>query len=191
MWTGSIWPNQHWSLCKRADFGPFAPWPPENSSDFCQSGTESLDLMFRMKQWFDWQSLYLVWLIYLKHYWTPVIKSLCWLLRLPQEMRQDSGPQSTSIIVKRGTNTQPVVALSVSIKCYYGHCKMCHENGKGDILVLGQAHMNAHTHTRVRVWRLPVEAILSRDLKENRRWQRKGGWSGCSGQRPQQHHEKL
>lgn len=76
----------------------------------------------------------------------PVIKSLRWLLRLPQEMRQNSGPQSTSIIVKRGTNTQPVVVLSVSVKCYYENCKMSHENGKGDILALGQAHMNARTH---------------------------------------------
>lgn len=69
-------------------------------------------------------------LFILKSYRVPVIKSGKVDRRHGGgEMRQDSTPEMAYIIARAGVNKQMVD------KCYYGHCKVCHENGWKELIV--------------------------------------------------------
>ena len=117
------------------------------------------------------------------------------MLRLPQEMRRDSGPQRTELhsSERRDTWADGDRVRMHGQRVQWGLQHTSWERVEGTHpSIRSSAHMNLHTCTCVlRVWRLPVAVILSRELRESEGWQWKGSWSGGPEQRPLQHQEKA
>lgn len=128
------------------------------------------------------QTIYLIWLVYFK----KILSTCYWLTVLAAEVTTGNStrfqpPKNWCDVEGRDTEAD-CWSVGAGHKCPYGNCSLRHENGwNRPIPALGQAHTWTHVYTGVGLWRLPMEVILSRELKEHRGWQDKGGWSGCFG----------